>query len=100
MTFESLFWKLFLGRVLDNIFEFLEGSWACPGEFFFVVFETLGHVGWKGGQDRGKGGIPKVVPPLLLEGTLEPEVVQFPIDSGISFDMAIIGQNTLLGWFF
>ncbi len=46
------------------------------------------------------GGIPKVVPPLLLEGTLEPEVVHFAIRSGISFDMVITHQNTLWGGFF
>ena len=37
-----------------------EASW---GVSFLVVLETLGHVSYKGTQDRGKGGIPKVVPP-------------------------------------
>ncbi len=35
-----------------------------------ITLMTLGHMGWKGAQDGVRGGILKVVPPLLPKGTL------------------------------
>ena len=46
-----------------------------------------------GCSNWGKGGILKVVPPLLVRGTLEAGGRRFAFASGISSDMAFIDQT-------
>ncbi len=36
-----------------------------------MILETFGYMSWKGAQDGVRGGIHKVVPPVLHKGTLE-----------------------------
>ena len=48
----------------------------------------------------GKGGIPKVVPPLLVRGTLEAGGRRFGIAQGSPSDMVFIDRNVLWGRFF
>ncbi len=60
-----------------------------PQHWHLCFFECFCWVGTIWGQ----GGIPKVVPPLLVRGTLEAGGRQFPFASGISSDMVFIDQT-------